>query len=69
MSAIFITRILMFFYGIGCLLMFIRIIGLVIAGQKIRMGDVSNVLLFPIVILTRTGRVELRATLTEGKTK
>lgn len=69
MNIILLTRILMTLYSIACFAMLVRLIGLKMSGQKMKIGDVSNVLLFPIVILTKSGRAELSQTLTEENKK
>lgn len=63
--SIIITRLILSLYGIGCFLFFLRIISLVQTGKTIKIKDVTNILLFPIIILTKSGRAELRTTLTE----
>lgn len=68
MVLIFITRLFLTLYSIGCFVMLTRMIGLMLLGAKRSMSDVGNVLLFPLYLLTVQGRGKLNATLTETTT-
>lgn len=53
------------FYAIGFVLLFVRILGLIITGKDLNMRDISNIVLFPLLLLTNNGRLLLKATLKE----
>lgn len=67
MVLIFLTRIILTVYGFGLLAMFIRLIGLIASGQKRNMGDIITIMMFPVYLITETGRLKIESTLTGDK--
>lgn len=64
------TETLLAAYGILCLVLLMRVISLMLAGEKKSMSDVKNIMIFPLLLMTKHGRADLNLTLSEiGQTK
>lgn len=67
MVLVFLTRILLTLYGLGLLIMFMRLLGVMATGAKRSVGDVVTIVLFPIYLMTKPGRVRIEAALEQGE--
>lgn len=69
MGMIFLTRAILFLYGITCLAGLLRMIGLQFSGKNPAFHDVFNILFFPFLLMTSIGRNKLLTTLNLGDKK
>ena len=66
MSLVYLTRLILIVYAVGCFALLMRLISLFVAGQTRTLSDVGGLMIYPLLILTEPGRNRLKKILSIG---